>query len=153
VSSADVIIWIASILLITAVGLFVAAPLSDQVFAGRRSALSAEPEQRRHEYALALQALRELEFDHAMGKLDAGDYRVLRERLEKRALAAMGGGDKAPRQRLTNYVAPPPAQSQSITPAHTVTVNFCPQCSTRISRAHNFCANCGAVLALPSGAV
>ncbi len=151
-SSADVIIWIASILLITAVGLFIAAPLFDQVFAGRRSAPSDESEQLEHEYALALQALRELEFDHAMGKLDAGDYRTLRERLEKRALAAMGEREKTRRQQPMDYAAPTAAWSQPITPARTVTMHFCPQCGTRISRAHHFCANCGVALALPSSA-
>jgi predicted RNA-binding Zn-ribbon protein involved in translation (DUF1610 family) len=153
VSSADVIIWIASILLITAVGLFIAAPLSEQVFAGRRSAFGADSEQREHEYTLALQALRDLEFDHAMGKLDAGDYHVLRDRLEKRALAAMAGPEKTPRQRLMDQVAPAAAWPRSITPARAITVHFCPQCGTRIGGAHNFCANCGAALALPSTAV
>ncbi len=138
--------------MVTAVGLFIAAPLSDQVFARRRSGLSAGSEQREHEYALALQALRELEFDHAMGKLDASDYHTLRERLEKRALAAMGGWDKTPQPRP---IAPTVqmARSQSNVPARTVTMCFCPQCGTRIGRAHNFCANCGAAITLTLAAV
>jgi hypothetical protein len=77
-----VVIWVAAILLIIAVALFIAAPLIDPVLGSRRSVISAESERREHEHALSIQALRDLEFDHAMGKLDAADYRVLRERLE-----------------------------------------------------------------------
>ena len=144
------IIWIAAILMITAVGLFIAAPLSDQVFAGHSSVISADSERREHDHALAVQALRELEFDQAMGKLDAGDYRILRERLENRALAAMSGREKTPGQPLLDSIVQAPAWPQTITPARTVTVNFCPQCGTRIGRAHNFCANCGSALTVTS---
>ena len=142
------VIWVAAILLIIAVALFVAAPLSDPLFGGRRSSISAESERREHEHGLAIQALRDLEFDHAMGKLDACDYRVLRERLETRALAAMGGREKMPRYSSMDGVAPVVISSQSVGVARTATVNFCPRCGTRIGLAHNFCANCGAVLAI-----
>ena len=99
------VIWVAAILLIIAVALFVAAPLSDPLFGGRRSSISAESERREHEHGLAIQALRDLEFDHAMGKLDAGDYRVLRERLEIRALAAMQHRHRsAPRATTDSFV-------------------------------------------------
>jgi len=145
-----VVIWIAAILMITAVGLFIAAPLSDQVFAGHRSAIRVEADRREHEHALALQALRELEFDQAMGKLDAGDYCILRERLENRALAAMSGREKTPRQPSPDHVMQAAALPQTITPARTITVNFCPQCGTKMGGAHNFCANCGAALAVTS---
>ena len=147
------IIWVAAILLITAVGLFVAAPLSDNVFGGRGSTSSPDSERRDHEHSLAVQALRELEFDHAMGKLDADDYRALKEKLEHRALAAMGKREEAPRQFSLDRTAPVAARSQSIAPARTIVVNFCPQCGTRIGRAHNFCANCGTPLAVTAVAV
>jgi cytochrome c-type biogenesis protein CcmI len=38
---------------------------------------------------LARTALREVEFDHSLGNLDDGDYQALRERYERRALAAL----------------------------------------------------------------
>ena len=41
--------------------------------------------------ALAKQALREVEFDHQLGNLADDDYRTLRERYMRRALAAMKG--------------------------------------------------------------
>jgi cytochrome c-type biogenesis protein CcmI len=148
-----VVIWVAAILLITAVGLFIAAPLSGPVFAGRSSAISAESERRRHEHALAVQALRELEFDQAMGKLGAGDYHELRERLENRALAAMDGREKAPRQLAGDLVPSVAPWPQLMRPARTVTVNFCAQCGARAVSAHNFCVNCGAALAVTLAAV
>ena len=110
------VIWFAAILLIAAIGLFIAAPLSDQVLTGRRSAPNADLEQREHEYALALQALRELEFDHAMGKLDEGDYHRLKDRLEKRALAAMSGRGEMMRQRLTEQTVGAATSPQPMMP-------------------------------------
>jgi hypothetical protein len=41
--------------------------------------------------ALAKQALRDVEFDHQLGNLAEDDYRTLRERYMRRALAAMKG--------------------------------------------------------------
>ncbi|MBV8056229.1 MAG: hypothetical protein JO071_13425 [Deltaproteobacteria bacterium] len=151
------VIWVAAILLVTAVALFIAAPLSDRAFAGHgsatNSAINMESERRERERALAVQALRELEFDQEMGKLDAGDYSSLREKLENRALAAMGGQGKTLRQSPPDQVAQATARLQPNAPARTVTVNFCSQCGTRISWAHNFCANCGAALAVTSAAI
>jgi cytochrome c-type biogenesis protein CcmI len=147
-----VAIWVAAILLIAAVALFVAAPLSDDVLGRRSPSSNAGLERRAHDHALAVQALRDLEFDHAMGKLDADDYRALRERLESRALATMGGPEKARRQSPLDQVAAVAAASQSVAPARTITVNFCPQCGTKTGSAYNFCANCGAAIAVTATA-
>src|SRR3990172_2217530 len=46
---------------------------------------------------LALTAIRELEFDHATGKIDDEDYRVLRSRYDARAVEVLErGGGRAP---------------------------------------------------------
>ena len=140
-------IWAAAILLIAAVGLFIAAPLTERVPGRRGSTLTTESEQRVHEYALALQALRDLEFDYAMNKVDASDYHALRERLERRALVAMAA--RVPvRRSAADGVAWSGAQPPSDAAAEAVTVKFCPRCGTRISLAHSFCANCGLALVL-----
>jgi hypothetical protein len=146
-----VVIWITAILMISAIALFIAAPLSDHAFTSRSSAINPGAEPREHEYTLTVQALRELEFDHAMGKLDEGDYRILRERLEHRALALMG--KKVSRPGQAEQLAPVITGSPPNPPTRNVTMNFCPQCGTRLGRAHNFCANCGAPLAMTSTAV
>jgi cytochrome c-type biogenesis protein CcmI len=147
-----VVIWFAAMLLIAAVGLFIAAPLSDQASGGPRSAISDESKRREHEHALAVQGLRELEFDQAMGKVDAGDYRVLRSKLENRALAALSAGDKADRQSARDRLATVAALSEPIAAARTAILNFCPQCGSRVDSAHHFCASCGAALAVTAAA-
>jgi cytochrome c-type biogenesis protein CcmI len=135
------VIWIAAILLISAVALFVAAPLSDYEPGETNPVVGREAERREHEHALAVQALRELEFDRAMGKLEDDDYRALRRRLEIRALAGMEEWPKP-------HPAEAPAAQvfggrQTIAALRPVTVNFCSQCGTKIDEAHNFCPNCG----------
>ena len=87
--------YLAAILIVAAVALFVAAPLSGG-FPRRRGANSRELELERleHERGLAVQGLRELAFDHEMGKLDELDYRDLKRSLEDRALAAMSAVER-----------------------------------------------------------
>ena len=145
------VIWVAAIFLIIAVALFIAAPLSDHLSSVSSPTTGAESERREHEHALAVQALRELEFDYAMGKLDADDYRPLRQRLEIRALAAMGGWEKKPSPSSRDRGAPVVPLSQS-TVARTVRGQFCSQCGTGLAQTHNFCPDCGAALALKATA-
>jgi cytochrome c-type biogenesis protein CcmI len=120
----DVAIWIAAALLVAAVALFVAAPLTDGLLGRRGAAPNTEIERQEHQRSLAVQGLRELEFDHEMGKLDNHDYRRLRQGLETRALRAMN----------------------ALQAASALHINFCKQCRTRNSSMHNFCPNCGAKL-------
>jgi cytochrome c-type biogenesis protein CcmI len=135
------VIWIAAILLIAAVALFVGAPLADDEFYSVRGAAdpSAESKGRAHEHALAIQALRELEFDRATGKLDADDYRALREALETRALVTMTDLDDT--RPTTSAFATAPPVSNAVTRA--VIMRFCPQCGMSDASTHNFCPNCG----------
>jgi hypothetical protein len=80
---------VATLMLAASVALFVAAPLAD--FVARRSSEQAGPDTARleHERNLAIAALRDLEFDHAMGKIADSEFRLLRTQLENRALATM----------------------------------------------------------------
>jgi cytochrome c-type biogenesis protein CcmI len=82
-------IWIPALLIVAAVAMFVAAPLAEGLFERRLETGDAEIQRLEHQRSLALQGLRELEFDHEMGKLDLDDYRNLRSVLESRALSAM----------------------------------------------------------------
>jgi hypothetical protein len=90
-----VTIWIAALMLIGSVALFVAAPLTE-VFAarGRTTNEGAEATALEHQRELALSAIRELDFDYATGKIAEADFRTIRERLEGRALEAMAGLDQ-----------------------------------------------------------
>ena len=140
--------YVAAVLIVAAVALFVAAPLSGG-FPRRRSATGRELELERleHERGLAVQGLRELDFDHEMGKVDEFDYRELKRSLEDRALAAMSALE---RLRGVSRAAVPlgvAAPAPRATPRSSV-VNFCPQCGVPAGASHNFCASCGASLSV-----
>jgi cytochrome c-type biogenesis protein CcmI len=138
-----VVIWLAAVLMIMAVALFVAAPLTDHASNGTVLGEGAEGENHDREHGLAIQALRELDFDHAMGKLDGDDYRVLRQTLQTRALATMA----APGGTATSASAERRTEALALSPSIIVgaaAVNFCVQCGARFEQGYNFCANCGA---------
>jgi hypothetical protein len=164
--------YVAAILIVAAVALFVAAPLSGG-FPRRRGSTGSELDLERLEYqrGLAVQGLRELEFDHEMGKLDEVDYRDLKRSLEDRALGAMSvierlrDVERVTMMRLASRAAPPtpaaasaagapvtsvatstPRPSRGAAAIAKPTVKFCPQCGVRVGAGHNFCAACGASL-------
>lgn len=143
-------IYVAAIMLVAAVALFVAAPLTEGFLRRRRVAADdLELERLEHQRALAVQGLRELEFDHEMGKIDDADYQNLRGPLEQRALAAMSAlepariEDHATTLRLASRRTKPVTAAAAAPMRH---ANFCPQCGARAGASHNFCAECGAVL-------
>jgi cytochrome c-type biogenesis protein CcmH/NrfG len=84
-----VALWLAMLLLTASVALFVAAPLTEVLTARKRIGATADVARLEHERGLALAAIRELEFDHAMGKIADADFQTMRSRLEGRALTAM----------------------------------------------------------------
>ncbi len=99
--------YIAAVLIVAGVALFVAAPLSGGLRArARRSRQDLELDHWEHEHALAVQGLRELQFDREMGKLSDADYDSLRASLEARALQAMSAIEKFQEQeRAANLAA------------------------------------------------
>jgi len=140
--------YVAAVMIVAAVALFVAAPLTEGVRRRRPTDADAlQIERIDHERALAMQGLRELEFDHEMGKVDAADYHSLRASLENRALAAMTALDQARRQKLERPRIGSAAPLASPSPEPPRRANFCPQCGTRPAAGNNFCGECGASLA------
>jgi hypothetical protein len=151
------------VLIVASVALFVAAPLGGGLLATRRAGRdAAEAERLEHERALAMQGLRELEFDREMGKLSDADYAALHEGLMTRALGASAALERlraraaapapeaaAARPRLvrSGSAAAPAAGSA---PA-TARIRFCPQCGIEVA-AGNFCSECGAPLSLSARA-
>lgn len=159
---------IAAILIIAGVALFVAAPLSGGL-AGRKSKTREELqlEHWEHEHALAVQGLRELEFDREMGKLTDQDYGSLRAGLQARALEAMTAIEKIKDQeRIANLAAiaarsrprpalpveatapvapatPPPAVSAGATAASPLAARFAPSPDVIAGRRVRFCPQCG----------
>ena len=141
-------LYAAAIMIVASVALFVAAPLAGGLFRRRRAANELDLERLEHERGLAVQGLRELEFDHEMGKLDDADYRELKATLEARALAAMGAIDRAKGagRVATMRLASRRSKAAPVTQTAVRRFNFCPQCGVRAGAAHNFCAECGAAL-------
>jgi cytochrome c-type biogenesis protein CcmI len=81
---------LAAALIVAGVALFVAAPLGIGLVGARaKSDSELQVERHEHERALAVQGLRELEFDREMGKLSDADYEPMHMALEDRALTAM----------------------------------------------------------------
>jgi hypothetical protein len=151
------VIYLAAVLIVASVALFVAAPLGGGLLARRRAGRDAvEAERLEHERALAMQGLRELEFDHEMGKLAEADYAALREGLMARALSASASLERlyaaapavstsvkemaAPRSRRVKY--PPTSATASASPSR---IGFCAQCGVEAAEG-NFCSECGAPL-------
>jgi hypothetical protein len=154
--------YLAAILIVAAVALFVAAPLSGGFSRRRRSTiLELELERLEHDRGLAVQGLRELEFDHEMGKLDEGDYRDLKRSLEDRALSAMSaierahaetrGAQRAPAMRLASRGARAAATGAGVAAASPPPLRLSASATRRNAGASgagvppvvNFCPQCG----------
>jgi cytochrome c-type biogenesis protein CcmI len=161
------LVMVAAALIIAGVALFVAAPLAGGLPAARRkSARQSDLERLEHERSLAVQGLRELEFDREMGKLSDSDYESLKAQLEQRALTAMQSSDKinddARKSSVVRELIPPspsaePARRAEPAPvlmmrtdasAKAPRVRFCPQCGTRTLKDARYCAECGTALKL-----
>ena len=99
--------YIAAFLIVWGVALFVAAPLTGGLRTrAKRGREEIELEHWAHEHALAVQGLRELEFDREMGKLSDTDYESLRASLQGRALQAMTATEKfKDQERAANLAA------------------------------------------------
>jgi hypothetical protein len=93
--------------------------------------------------ALALRSIKELEFDHAMGKVGEADYAELNARLRARALALMeeleDSGSRLPQARDED-------SGSRLPPSTTPGVLTCSACQTANDRDARFCKQCGAKL-------
>lgn len=75
----------------------------------------------------ALAAIKEAEFDRAMGKLSDADFAQITQRYRDQALEAMAALDSA----------------SSAGRSGKVRMAFCPQCGTKLPPRANFCGGCG----------
>ena len=153
---------LAAAMIVAGVALFVAAPLGIGLVGARaKSASELQTERHEHERALAVQGLRELEFDREMGKLSDADYDSMHKALEDRALTAMAAierirDDKGTKKgSVTALNAPRPAPvPRRIDPVPTLVVHREPparppqplsqqQPSASASHKPRFCPECG----------
>ncbi len=155
---------LAAAMIVAGVALFVAAPLGIGLVCARaKSASELQTERHEHERALAVQGLRELEFDREMGKLSDADYDSMHKALEDRALTAMAAierirddkGGNAKKGSVTPLTRPAPVPRR-IDPVPTLVVHREPpprppqpvsqqQPSPSASASHKprFCPECG----------
>jgi cytochrome c-type biogenesis protein CcmI len=159
---------LAAALIVAGVALFVAAPLGIGLVGARAKSVSElQAERHEHERALAVQGLRELEFDREMGKLSDADYQSMHKALEDRALTAMAAAenirvqtDKASNAKKPSVVplAPVPrrpSQPRRIDPIPTLVLHAepprpSPPPAPSQSRKISFCPQCGTRAAVDS---
>ena len=112
-----------------------------------------DPEDDFSPQAVALRALKEIEFDRATGKLSDADYESLKAKYTAEALAALRADPAAvaaaaPDISRPRTVAPPVARPAC--PTHGVRpepdARYCSACGRRLSAAAGFCAKCGSAL-------
>lgn len=106
--------------------------------------------------AVALRALKEIEFDRATGKLSDADYDALEREYTAAAVAALraepnrGLSAHGPAAAAPRPVAPLPRPAPSSCPSHgprpEVDASFCSECGRRLASAAGYCARCGTVL-------
>ena len=108
-----------------------------------------DPEDDLSPQAVALRALKEIEFDRATGKLSDTDYEQLKAKYTSEALAALRG-ETGNVQRDTGTVpaaAAPFPVSRFPCPDHGARperdAEFCSDCGRRLGSAPGYCARCG----------
>jgi hypothetical protein len=140
------VLYVASILMIAGVALFVAAPLITGERQRERAQANRELARAVHQRALTVQALRELEFDREMNKMSEVDCAQLRRTLEALALAAMVEIERFQAAAAKPRVAASRPKARVARPARAI--RFCPACGTRVPEKANFCGECGVSLRL-----
>jgi hypothetical protein len=90
------------------------------------------------EKALVLRSIKELEFDHRMGKVSEADYDDILGRLRTRALTLMQDLDRAPSEPAPatddSPAAPPAAACAACGTANDADARFCKQCGRKVER-------------------
>jgi len=101
--------------------------------------------------AVALRALKEIEFDRATGKLSDADYDELHAKYQAEALAAFraepGAGSGEPHLKPAPGSQLPAPRCPVDGPRPEVDAVFCSACGRRLGTAPGYCARCGSALA------
>jgi len=137
---------LAGILLVLAVSAAVALPLArhPKPDAMQVRGLPEATEVLVHEKDIALMAIKEAEFDRAMGKLSEDDYSTLRSEYEERALTALSELDHlAVGSSPATPVGGRPTLGTTVADGGTRAAAFCPACGQAFLPEDRFCAGCG----------
>ena len=100
--------------------------------------------------AVALRALKEIEFDRATGKLSDADYDVLKQKYTAEALVALRAERGTPTPGASPGIPERRALTRGQCPIHGARpesdAQFCSDCGRRLGSAPGYCARCGASL-------
>src|SRR5205809_3178162 len=102
--------------------------------------------------AVALRALKEIEFDRATGKLSDTDYEQLKAKYTAEALAAMRGERTSYVVRRTSELPAPARRTTHDVrclqhgPRPEKDAQFCSDCGRRLGNAPGYCTRCGSTL-------
>jgi len=150
---------IVGILLATGVTYFVLRPILRPPSPAEDLATAADegddPDDDMSPQAVALRALKEIEFDRATGKLSDADYDELHAKYQAEALAALRG-----EAGLTPGASPGISQPRAVARGQSIQrpacpvdgprpegdAVFCSACGRRLGTAPGYCARCGSAL-------
>jgi hypothetical protein len=97
--------------------------------------------------AVALRALKEIEFDRATGKLADADYDALTRKYTAEALVALREVEATPLPVATRLSHPGPAVTcPTDGPRPEADARFCSACGRRLGSAPGYCTRCGMAL-------
>jgi len=105
--------------------------------------------------AVALRALREIEFDRATGKLSDADYDALRTKYTAEAVAALRAEEGRGTRDMGRVAAAAKTRPSSPAPRPSCPTHgprpepdaaFCSECGRRLGKAAGYCARCGSAL-------
>jgi hypothetical protein len=153
---------VAGVVLASAAVWFVLRPIVKPEAAGRGTGDGGgvgegegdDPEDDLSARAVAVRALKEIEFDRATGKLSDADYDALRVKYTAEAIAALRAGEPGSGKREGGSVGahPLPAPRSPLPVCSTCGSRpergavFCSSCGRRLTAAPGFCGRCGAGL-------
>lgn len=153
---------IASAILLAAIALFaVAYPIILRAQASQPAAASSQEtlDELLGQRDAAYQALRELSFDHRVGKITDEDYGAFEAHLKQVAAAALRGLDAWEAEtddKLAPWIAANASRNQvsgrTLVSSRTAGGRTCPACGKPAAAEDKFCAACGAGLPVPSPA-
>jgi cytochrome c-type biogenesis protein CcmI len=133
------VVTLIGLLIVAAAAIYIAWPLLRQDAHAAMPRAPSEVAAMQKEKEVALEAIRELDFDLRIGKLSEEDHQSLRANLEKRALHALtaldaAGDDASPMRAIAGQGSAPSTDEGG---------GFCPSCGNRFKRDARFCVSCG----------